>query len=107
MERRKYIQNLLSKYSDHVYFQPGPNTTLVYPCIVYTISDHILVYADNRAYTSILGYDVTYISKDPEPDIPFKMIDEIPYANFKTSFISDNLSHTVFTVYSDRNEEGE
>jgi len=104
MERRTYIENLLNTYADRVYFQPAANIALTYPCIVYTIANHMVVYADNKAYTSVIAYDVTYISKDPEPDIPFKMIDEIPYASFKTSFIADNLNHIVFTIYMDKNE---
>ena len=36
--------------SKHVYFQPPASITLVYPCIIYNLSDITISRADNKAY---------------------------------------------------------
>lgn len=98
-KRRLKLQRILESYCNKVYFQPGANVTLTYPCIVYHVSDVSVDKADNLGYKSDIGYDVTYITRDVDSDIPIKMITEIPTSFFKASFISDNLNHTIFTTY--------
>lgn len=99
MNNRLNVQHKLEQYCSNVYFQPGENITLEYPCIVYNLADISSESADNINYLTHIGYDVTYITKSPLKDIPLKMVNEIPTTNYKTSYVVDNLYHTVLTTY--------
>lgn len=81
-----------------VYFQPGPNTKLVYPCIVYHLNDIRARHADNRIYKKDNGYSLTLISKDPDI-VLVDLIMELPKIDFNRNFRSDNLNHWVFTIF--------
>lgn len=84
--------------SRYVYFQPPESIKLKYPCIVYERSDIRTVKADNLKYTVQKRYTVTYISEDPDSDVPDKLI-QLPYCSFDRHFISGNMNHDVFDLY--------
>lgn len=84
--------------SRYVYFQPPESVKLKYPCIVYERSDIRTVKADNLKYTVQKRYTVTYISEDPDSDVPDKLI-QLPYCSFDRHFKSGNMNHDVFDLY--------
>ena len=100
MGSRIELQDLLEEIlgSKSVYFQPTKNTSLIYPCILYSLNDIQTEYADNKPYSLEKGYTVTVISKDPDSDIP-DMIAWLPRCRFSRKFVADNLHHTAFNLY--------
>ena len=84
--------------SDNVYFQPPENIKMKYPAIVYEVGAGLRTPADNKKYLYSQGYSVTYITKDPDPDIPDKLL-ELEYCSFERQFKLENLYHWVFFIY--------
>lgn len=82
----------------HTYFNPGPSTQLVYPCIIY--SRHIVdvKHADNGPYKLNYCYQLTLIDRDPDSEYVEKLA-LLPLCQYERHFISDNLSHDVFRIY--------
>lgn len=85
--------------SDNVYFQPPPALRMSYPCIRYFLSDMNDVHANNRIYMHHDGYDVTVIDRNPDSQIPNKILDTFKRCRFDRSYTSDNLHHFVFRIY--------
>lgn len=85
---------------DHVYFQPGPNITMEYPCIVYRRDSADVAHADNRAYRRSKRYQVTVIDEDPDSVIPEKVAD-LPMSFFERFFTKDQLNHDVYNIFFD------
>lgn len=82
-----------------VFFQPPEGFKLSYPCIVYELSRIDANHASNRVHNYTIGYTVTAIDKDPDSIIPDLILNNIPCCSFDRHFVSDNLHHTVFTIY--------
>ena len=78
--------------TDNVYFQPPPTIQMVYPAIVYGLSDLKPEYAQNTPYKIIKQYKVTVIDKDPDSQIPEK-ISKLPMCRFDRYYPADNLNH--------------
>lgn len=83
--------------SRSVYFQPPESVRLVYPAIVYKLSNIRNRFADNRVYIQGDSYAITVITTDPDSDIVRK-ISKLPQCRYDRDYISDNLYHTVFTL---------
>ena len=81
-----------------VYFQPPPNIKMVYPCIIYKLSNEDMKRANNKLYLKKKQYAVTIVDKDPDSVIPDK-VSELPLTSFATRFTADNLNHTVYNIY--------
>ena len=98
--RRVELQRLLEEIlgSKNVYFQPPENFKMKYPCIRYEIGAGLRTPANNHKYLYSQGYSVTYITKDPDPEIPDKLLD-IPYCSFERQFVTENLYHWIFFIY--------
>lgn len=84
--------------NDHVYFQPPESLKLRYPAIVYSRSGIRNVFADDKVYEQCTEYEVIVIDKDPENEAVSRLSLQ-PYCRFDRQFISDNLNHSVFTIY--------
>ena len=84
MDRRPEFHQVLKSLFDsepHVYFQPPPNVTLEYPCIIYKLVDIPAKYANNHRYIQKREYEVTVIDRDPVSPIREKIV----------SIMSDNM----------------
>lgn len=101
MASRLELQNKLIELlgSDHVYFQPPSSIRLVYPCIIYNLSNIQSRKADNFSYNLDNAYEVTYIDKDPDNDFKTRMMEEFPKCRFNRFFTYDNLNHYVYSLY--------
>ena len=100
MAPRLQLQALLEEIleSDHVYFQPPTNITLVYPCIIYKRDLSVTNFADDVPYRRTLRYQVTVIDRDPDSAIPSKVA-ALPLSIFVRFFTVDNLNHDIFNVF--------
>ena len=97
---RIMFQGLLEELigSSHVYFQPPSSVKLVYPCIIYNLSDIAVNRADNKAYIQESLYEVTYIDKNPDNTIKDEIIKVFPKCRFNRHFTNDNLNHYVYLI---------
>lgn len=85
--------------SRNVYFQPPESIKLQYPCIIYSRSRYEKQNADNTAYTVLARYTVTVVYKDPDSDLPIKLLTEFQRITFDRNYKVDNLNHDVFDLY--------
>lgn len=97
---RSELQTLLESIlgSGNVYFQPGKNVTLEYPCIVYNLDELNVRRADNNPYNKFKRYRVVVISRDPDNNL-VDLISDLPMCDFSTHFTTDHLNHYVFALY--------
>jgi hypothetical protein len=81
-----------------------------FPCIVYTLSGGNERRANDSLYSFRKRYTVTVISTDVDEGESWRpsarddgliesFLKEFPMSSYDRSFTSDNLSHTVFTLY--------
>lgn len=83
----------------NVYFQPPENVKMKYPAIVYNRSDSWIISADNRPYIGLKGYEITYITKDPDSNVPDKLIEMFRNCRYDRSTTVDNLYHHYLTLF--------
>lgn len=69
-----------------------------YPCIVYGLDDIYSRKADNISYNNKRLYQITLIGKDPDTDIPEKIL-ELDLSSYERRFKSDGLIHDVIRLY--------
>ena len=84
--------------STNVYFQPPESMRLKYPCIVYSIANGDTKYAANLPYKFDLGYQVTFISRDPDDETRDK-IAMLPMCRYDRAIKVDDLNHDIFRIY--------
>lgn len=82
----------------NVFFQPKEGQNLEYPAIVYTIDSAKVEYGDDRPYKIHDRYQVTYIDRSPDSEIPRK-IQELPMTRFTSYFAMDGLNHYNHSIY--------
>lgn len=100
LSQRLKLQNLLEEILEtrNVYFQPPANIQIQYPCIVYKRDIARTQFAGNTPYHYKKRYQVTYISQDPDSDVPDKLA-ALPMCIFDRHFSAGNLNHDVFNLY--------
>ncbi len=95
LEFQALLQTILG--TGNVYFQPPHSFTMVYPCIVYSLSDIDAKHADNDPYILTTEYSVIYISRTPADAVVQSLV-RVRSAKFGRTYVSDGLNHTVFTI---------
>lgn len=98
MGQRQTLHQILNSFTDYVYFQPPPNITLKYPCIIYERDFSVTHFADDKPYSRKKRYMVTIVDQNPDSDIPEKVA-EMPMSSFNRFYAVDSLNHDVYTVY--------
>jgi len=100
MAQRQKLHDILKGIlgSDFVYFQPGANVTMQYPCIVYKRDNAKSEFADNNPYRITKRYLVTYIARDPDSAI-WDKIAGLPSCLHNRGYAVGNLNHDVFNLY--------
>lgn len=101
MARRLKLQAELEELlgTRNVYFQPPESKKLTYDCIIYNRSNIDGRNADNKKYTLSDRYDVMLIYRNPDSELPHKMLERFTYCSHSRHFVTDNLYHDVFTLY--------
>lgn len=106
MDRRPKLHRMLKELfknlepypvEPHVYFQPPESLKMVYPCIVYKLTDLPDGYADNLSYFEHREYQLTVIDSDPDSKLREKVA-KLKWCRFIRSFTTDNLNHFVFEL---------
>lgn len=92
----KLVEVLGSRF---VYFQKPESIKMSYPCILYTLSNIDLKYANNKIYADKRCYQVTVVDYDPDSEIPAKMLSLLSMCRFNRFYVADNLNHWVYTLY--------
>ena len=95
LEFQALLQTLLG--TGNVYFQPPHTFSMVYPCIVYSLSDIDAKHADNDPYILTTEYSVIYISRRPD-DTLVHALAKLRSSKFATSYVADGLNHAAFTI---------
>jgi hypothetical protein len=80
----------------HVYFQPPK--AMEYPCILYTLDDDFIDYADNVDYRHFDGYQVTIIDRDPD-SVLRSMVASLPMCRFSRAYTAEDLNHFVYNLF--------
>lgn len=84
----------------NAYFQPPATVRMNYPCIRYSRNPGADKHnANNRLYKSTDQYEGVVIDRDPDSDIPKKILEHFPMCRFGNSYTADNLNHYPFTLY--------
>jgi len=101
VQLQSLLETLLGDEEDEkltVYFQPPPNITLTYPCVIYKRDHAVSQFADNRPYRFKKRYQVMVI--DPDPDSPIvDAVAELPLCAYDRFYTADNLNHDVFNLF--------
>lgn len=100
MDQRLKLQALLEEIqgSDAVYFQPGKNVTMEYPCIVYNVDDLQVLRANNSAYKEDVAYQIVVIDRDPDNET-WRKVGRLPKTSLQRTAVVDNLNHYYFNTY--------
>lgn len=100
MGNRADLQSMLESIvgEDRVYFQPPETRRMEYPCIVYFLNNRVPTYANDNPYCINKSYQITYISKNPDDNVP-EVLSKLPKTRFNRRYIADKLYHDVFTIF--------
>lgn len=83
----------------NVYFQSPESVKMKYDAIRYELGEKDLKRANNGVYLSTNRYEGVAISRDPDTDIPDKLIARFKMISLGRPYIADNLNHYPFTLY--------
>lgn len=95
LQLQKALESILG--SNAVYFQPPPKINMIYPCIIYRRIDISSLFADNRTWRMSPKYQITYVDKNPDADVPERLMNELG-CSFDRAYSAENLNHTVLTL---------
>lgn len=98
VELSEKLKALMSECGEtpHLYFQPPESVKLEYPCIVYHLRTFTSTYADDLPYKTNIGFDLTYITRDPDSKVPSKLV-KMERMGFDRYYTADNLHHYAYT----------
>lgn len=85
--------------TNRVYFQPPASVQMKYPCIRYSKGRPDLKRANDKIYKNTNRYEITVIDYDPDSEIPDKILNHFQMCSWDRAYTSDNLNHTVLTLY--------
>ena len=85
--------------SRNVYFMTPESVKMSYDAIRYALSGKDTRRANNGLYKSMNRYDGVIITRNPDTDIPDKLLASFEMCSFGRPYISDNLYHYPFTLY--------
>lgn len=97
LDLQKSLEEILG--SRQVYFQPPETVHMIYPAIVYNLSNIYSDYADDVSYTKHHRYSIVLMHLDPDNEIKEKLIDLLKCCRFVRVFCKDNIYHYVYDVY--------
>jgi len=98
LDLHQKLENILG--SKNVYFQPPETIRMEYPAIVYSRMMGRSQYGNNRSYIFVPGYQLTYITKDPDDTaIIDKLFSNFSKISYDRHFVNDNLHHDSFTLF--------
>ena len=85
--------------SRNVYFMTPESVKMQYDAIRYALGGKDLKRANNKIYKSTNQYDGVVITRNPDTDLPDKLLARFEMINFGRPYTADNLNHYPFTLY--------
>ena len=82
---------------DRVYFSAP--THMKYPCIRYDDNGDEINYGDNIHYYVKRRWTIMIIDKNPDSEIPARLIERFDYCTKDRVYASDGLYHFVYNLY--------
>lgn len=95
-ELQSFLESLLG--SRNVYYNPPASLRMRYPAIVYSRSKIENQFASDGVYMQSHRYELTVVTDDADAEI-IQTVSRLPKCSYNRHFVSDNLHHTVFTLY--------
>lgn len=85
--------------SRNVYFNPPESVKMQYDAIRYGLGGKDLKRANNKIYKSTNQYEGVVITRNPDTDIPDKLLARFEMISLGRPYPADNLNHYPFTLY--------
>ena len=85
--------------SRNVYFQTPESVKMQYDAIRYALSGKDLKRAGDNIYKMTNKYEGVVITRDPDTDIPDKLLAHFEMCSLGRPYTADNLNHYPFTLY--------
>lgn len=85
--------------SRNVYFQTPESVKMKYDAIRYQLGGKDAKRANNSVYRLTNQYDGVVITKDPDTDIPDRLLAHFQMCSLGRPYPSDGLNHYPFTLY--------
>jgi predicted membrane-bound spermidine synthase len=99
MASRLDLHSELISLCPNVYFQPPSSIAMMYPCIVYDMTNRLHLYASDVIHVTKQQYRITVIDKNPDSDIANQVEQNLQYCGIDQYYTVDNLNHTVLSLY--------
>lgn len=101
MNRRPELDPIFKRLigNDNVYFQSPEDLKMSYPCIRYKLSDIKQTKSNNSLYTYTQGYEVLYITREPDSKLVDDILNEFDMISFKNVMVVNNLYHYRYILY--------
>lgn len=100
--QRDILHEILSSLDGvkKVYYQPPSKEQIVYPCIIYELTNFVTKHSNNGRYLSFPQYTVQLIDRNPESIIQKELLDlkQGCHVAFDRFFALDNLNHWNYTL---------
>lgn len=98
MDRSSSLIEMLKGLCPNVYYQPPATISMKYPCIVVSLDRITARYADNNPYSLNTCYNLTYICRDPDNEMKYRLA-QLSKCSFERAYSADNLHHYSFRLY--------
>lgn len=101
MGSRLELQTELEKIlgAKQVYYQPPSSAQMKYDAIRYALVGKDLKRANNKIYVSVNQYDGVVIARNPDTEIPDRILSHFEMVSFGRPYTASNLNHYPFTIY--------
>lgn len=83
--------------TDRVYFSAP--THMKYPCIRYDDDGDEINYGDNERYYVKRRWTIMIIDKNPDSEIPNRLVEHFRYCSKDRVYATDGLYHFVFSLF--------
>ncbi len=80
------------------YIQPPGGEHLSYPCVLIDRNRNSIKHANDSNYLKFKNYTITYIYYDVDDPV-VDILTDLPFCELDRHFKSDNLYHSVFTIF--------
>ena len=70
-----------------------------YPAIVYNLDRIDTRSADDKHYFMKNRYAIVFMTKNPDSDLPTRLLEHFPMSTYDRSARNDNLYHHYLTLY--------
>ena len=97
IEMQSMLEEILGKDSNYVFFQAPSNTSMKYPCIVYSFTRFNVTNADNRPYLVTSRWEIHHMYKNPKNDLKEKFL-EVPFCTFDRRIITDGVYNDYYVI---------